>query len=90
MSLGEYSFLPWLRRGIANQLQTAAVATSRASLPVGVKVRSETATADVPARTVELVGPGDIIGVSERMVVRTEPRPGVTNFEPNYLAYVEF
>ena len=90
MSFGEYSFLPWLRRGIANQLQTAAAAASRASIAVTVRVRSDSGALDVPAKPVSLVGPGDIIGVNTQMVVRTEPRPGVTNFEPNFLAYVDF
>ena len=91
MSLGEYSFLPWLRRGIANQLQAAATATSRASLAVTVRLASDTAPAvDVPAKTVLLTGPGDIVGLNPHMVLRTEPRQGVTNFEPNYLAYVDF
>jgi hypothetical protein len=90
MSFGEYSFLPWLRRGIGSQLQAPAAAASRAALDVKVRVRSESATADVPPKSVLLIGPGDIIGMNAQMVVRTEPRRGVTNFEPNYLAYVDF
>jgi hypothetical protein len=90
VSLGEYSFLPWLRRGIANQIEIAATATSRASITVGVRVRSDVKTADVPPHSVRLVGPGDIVGMNSRMVVKTEPRDGVANFEPNYLAYVDF
>jgi hypothetical protein len=90
MSFGEYSFLPWLRRGIANQLETPAAAASRASLAVSVRVRSDAATLDVPPKPVLLVGPGDVIGVNAAMVIRTEPLPGITNFEPNYLAYVDF
>ena len=38
----------------------------------------------------QLVGPGDIVGINRRAVVRTEPRNGVTDFEPNYLAFIEF
>jgi hypothetical protein len=91
MSLGEYSFLPWLRRGIANQLQVPAGATSRASIAVGMQVASNAAApVDVPPRAVLLNGPGDVVGVNPQMVLRTEPRQGVTNFEPNYLAYVDF
>ncbi len=76
MSFGEYSFLPWLRRGIANQLQTPATATSRAALAVSVRVRSDTASLDVPPRQVLLVGPGDVTGFAPEMVLRTEPRAG--------------
>jgi len=90
MSFGHYSFLPWLRRGIANQLQLPAAAASRAALSVTVRVRSDVATLDVPSKSILLIGPGDIAGINAQMVIRTEPRHGVTTFEPNYLAYVDF
>jgi hypothetical protein len=90
MSFGEYSFLPWLRRGIANQLQLPASSSSRAALSVTVRVHSDTAALDVPAKSVLLIGPGDIIGINAQMVIRTEPRHGVESFEPNYLAYADF
>jgi len=90
MSFGEYAFLPWLRRGIANQLQKPADSASRAALEVAVRLRSDAASLDVPPRSVLLIGPGDVIGVNPQMVLRTEPRAGVTNFETNYLAYVDF
>ena len=38
----------------------------------------------------ELYGPGDVIGLDPRAIMRTEPRDWVTNFEPNYLAALEF
>ena len=37
-----------------------------------------------------LYGPADIIGIDPRLVVRTDPKPNITNFEPNYLAIVDF
>jgi hypothetical protein len=90
VTLGEYSFLPWLRRGIVNYLDTPATASSRASLNVVVHLRSDVATADVPPKRIWLKGPKDLGGLVADNVVRTEPREGVTNFEPNYLAYVDF
>jgi hypothetical protein len=90
MSFGEYSFVPWLRRGIANQLQQPATGASRAALSVAVRVRSDLDTREVPPKSVLLVGPGDVIGVNPQMVIRTEPRRGAANFEPNYLAYLDF
>ena len=41
-------------------------------------------------QTMRLYGPGDIIGIDTRLIVRTDPKPFATNFEPNYLALVEF
>ena len=37
-----------------------------------------------------LIGPGDILGIKKDNVVRTEPHDWVTDFEPNYLAFIEF
>jgi hypothetical protein len=37
-----------------------------------------------------LYGPGDVIGVERRQVVRTEPAAFARNVEPNYLAAIEF
>jgi hypothetical protein len=42
------------------------------------------------SQNVQLTGPGDVIGISPRAIVRTEPRSRVTDFEPNYLAFIEF
>jgi hypothetical protein len=42
------------------------------------------------ARPVALFGPGDIVGIDRRAIVRVEPRDWVTNFEPNYLPFIEF
>ena len=37
-----------------------------------------------------MVSPGDIIGINGDMIVRTEPRNWITDYEPNYLPFVEF
>ena len=44
----------------------------------------------LPPVTVQLVGPGDITGIDPQQVIRTEPRAGVSDFEPNYLAAIDF
>ncbi|MEQ8706054.1 MAG: hypothetical protein RIC19_19140 [Phaeodactylibacter sp.] len=41
-------------------------------------------------KKVQLVGPGDVTGIKAEAIVRTEPRPNVGNFEPNYFPYIEF
>ena len=46
-------------------------------------------TADVD-RDVQLYGPGDIVGLDPRAVVRIEPRDWITNYEPNFMPHVEF
>jgi hypothetical protein len=92
-----YSFLPWLRQGLANQITSADFDESvivRAQVRVdlelaGNKVGGGVETVAV-SRDVALFGPGDIQGIESRAIVRTEPRNWATNFEPNYLAHIEF
>jgi hypothetical protein len=95
--IATYSFLPWLRQGIANQVQSADFDNSvkvRPQVTVQLQISGDTldgGNTSVPVtRPVALFGPGDIIGIDKRAIVRTEPRDWVTNFEPNYLAHIEF
>ncbi len=96
--LGTYSFLPWLRQGLANQIQSAdfdPAVRVRAQVNVQLELRGEklsgegTLTAPIN-RSVALFGPGDIVGIEQRAIVRVEPRHWITNFEPNYLPLIEF
>lgn len=95
--IATYSFLPWLRQGIANQIASAdgdASVTLRAKIPVNLEISGE-ALSGPPLtqpvhKNVDLYGPGDILGIESRAIVRTEPRNWITNFEPNYLPFVEF
>jgi membrane protein implicated in regulation of membrane protease activity len=95
IEVAKYQFQSWVRRGIATQISEqdslgnpAALLppNERASVPIGVSVNG---TAQDP-KPFELVGPGDIIGIQRDMIVRAEPRHGIVNFEPNYLAFIEF
>ena len=96
--IGTYSFLPWLRHGLANQIQSPDFDNSvkvRAQVTVALEAKGDKVggggTASVAiSRQVSLFGPGDIVGIDKRTIVRTEPRDWITNFEPNYLAHVEF
>ncbi|MFG2351731.1 hypothetical protein [Streptomyces phaeochromogenes] len=96
MSTGAYSFLPWLRAGIATKISDPPVAPStRATIPVKLVVAGDpvegTGRLERPVeQPVQLYGPGDVVGVDPRAISRTEPRPWITNVEPNYLAHIEF
>ncbi|MFD5521053.1 hypothetical protein [Streptomyces sp. NPDC127066] len=89
-----YTFLPWLRSGIATRITTDPGTAARASVPVALRVTAEDGTGTAPPRdvqrTVQIYGPGDVIGIDPRTVSRTEPRSWITNVEPNYLAHIEF
>ena len=95
--IATYSFLPWLRSGLANQITSV-------DLDDTVKLRAEVQVAlelsgtqpdggtltETVSRKVALFGPGDIVGIESRAIVRVEPRHWITNFEPNYFPFVEF
>lgn len=92
ISVGRYTFASWLRRGIGtrvtqpDRLGAGGAGTSeRATVPVDVSLNGAGIS-----KNFALVGPGDIIGVNPQMVIRTEPLNWISNFEPNYLAFVEF
>ena len=96
--IASYSFLPWLRQGVANTITApdhdAAVKT-RASIHVEVTLKGEplgggAELTQTIAQDIALYGPGDIIGIDPRAIFRTDPRPWITNFESNYLPAIEF
>ena len=96
--LSTYSFLPWLRQGLGGQITADdgdPGVSGRASVGVRLKITGEdqagAAFGAVPVtKDVELYGPGDVVGIDSRAVVRTDPRHWITNAEPNYLTHVEF
>lgn len=78
------SFYSWQREGIANAIQ-AVGASPRPKVELEVRIDNQSAK-----QKFQVVGPGDIIGFSTDMVIRTEPVHWNTNFPPNLLAYIEF
>ena len=94
---GAYSFLPWTRQGLANRISAAdgdATVKLRAQIAVDLTLTAKKLDGnEAPSpisRPTQLYGPGDVLGIDSRAIVRVEPRNFTTNFEPNYLAAVEF
>jgi len=92
ITVAKYTFSSWLRNGIGGNVnQTDNLADGspsvkeRATVPVDVQINGQNIHKDF-----SLLGPGDIIGINPQMVVRTEPLNWITNFEPNYLPFIEF
>ena len=88
---GAYTFLPWLRRGVATAIKrkdgdTAALAP-RAQIDVAVSLNSGALSASA---TLSLLGGGEVIGLDPRAVIRTWPRAGVYDAASNYFPLVEF
>src|SRR5438445_306833 len=95
--VASYSFLPWVRQGIAGKITSAdldAAVKLRGTIAVELEVTGDGGPG-APVRNpvhkdVQLYGPGDIVGIESRAIVRVDPRDWITNFEPNYLPSIEF
>ena len=85
--VSHYTFLPWYRTGLASVVDR--IEGDRGALDISVHTKIGGAAEDFK-RPVHLIGPGDIVGIDARAVVRVEPRPFSNDFEPNYLAAIEF
>jgi hypothetical protein len=86
---GAYTLLPWMRQGIAaSPLPVDTLGSDLAArVPLPVELRVNADSVSVPAR---LYGPGDVIGIDRRQVVRTDPAARAASAEPTFLAAVEF
>jgi hypothetical protein len=90
MPAADLSFLPWVRQGAAGAIATVdTLGPSQAAVAdvsIGLKVNN----APLPHVAVRLRGPADVVGIDAHQVVRTDPRPNTTNFEPNCFPSIEF
>jgi hypothetical protein len=86
-----------LRRGIANRVLAADLdptVSLRATIPIDLTLSGTNLDGSISSSTIHrdvgLYGPGDVIGIDARAVIKVEPRDWITNFESNHLPYVEF
>ena len=92
ITVAKYTFSSWLRKGIGAKINETdnlgggvTAVKERPTVPVDVQINTRNIHKDFA-----LLGPGDVIGINPAMVVRTEPKHWITNFEPNYLPFIEF
>jgi hypothetical protein len=89
-----YQFLPWVRSGLSAQVVTRDTlgpgTPGRAALGVEVRIGRRTGAPVTVSQRLEVLGPGDVIAVDPRQVLRTDPRADATDFEPNFLVQIEF
>ncbi|MBT8185524.1 MAG: hypothetical protein KJN76_11840, partial [Eudoraea sp.] len=103
--LANYSFIPWLRQGLATKITEKDtlgasgtgldITEQRAKLQVDLTIQDTSIEDDslndtVISKQVQVIGPGDIIGLSDRAIVRTNPKARINNFEANSLVYIDF
>jgi hypothetical protein len=99
--IAHYSFIPWFRQGLNSQIiekdtlgLTNGTALQRANLQVQITVQAENVEGggneQTIAKVIQVVGPGDVMNVSNKVLIRVNPAPNVNNYEANNLAYMEF
>ncbi|HSH58259.1 MAG TPA: hypothetical protein VK988_01205, partial [Acidimicrobiales bacterium] len=89
-----YRFLSWSRRGLAAAAVPSGpggMANGHSVVPVTLCVlRGEETTATPVGVSLRLYGPGEVVGIDPRQVIRTDPPALTTSFEPNYFPAIEF
>lgn len=96
-----YSFISFLRQGIANGIRNVSdpskggnpinTGSPRPEIDVTVNVRYDNAvTEPLPKKKLELYGPGDVVGINQTVIIRTQPQHFNTTYEPKHLAFIEF
>ena len=92
-TISTYTFLPWLRQGIANKIGTGGSSAGRATIPVSLKLKGNALQgADLEHtinRQIALYGPEDISGKEKKTILKNEHRNCITMFELNYMPYIE-
>jgi hypothetical protein len=94
MADARYTYLPWVRHGIATLIPVAdpldETIPARARLPVRLRLDLEERTSSSATITARLQGPSDITGIDPGQIVRTVPEADASDVEGNYFAHVEF
>jgi hypothetical protein len=83
------SLLPWVRQGAVSAIDAIPDSTSPVAT-VSPQLTLNQQTGTIPQVSITLRGPADVIGIDANQVVRTDPRPGTADFEPNCFPSVEF
>ncbi|HEV8333457.1 MAG TPA: hypothetical protein VGQ22_18680 [Steroidobacteraceae bacterium] len=87
---GSVVFMPWVRQGAAAAINVAD--TLGSNMRGAVDLKATLAINSVPGDpiTVRLRGPADVLGIDPNEIVRVDPKPNTTDFEPNYFPGIEF
>lgn len=87
--LAEFKLFPFLRKGLA------AGSSSNGSLSLGLTIKrsnddGSTSSEETLTKDLSTYGPGDIIGIDQRLIIRTSPEKHVYDFETTNLVAIEF
>src|SRR5262245_13469134 len=90
MAPANLSFLPWIRQGAAGAIGVVDTLGSAQPAVADVSVALSVNARPLPQVPLRLRGPADVIGIDRHQVVRTDPRPNTSDFEPNCFPSIEF
>ena len=83
-------FLPWVRQGAAAAINVPDTLGSNLRGAIDLQARLTINGAPGDPVIVRLRGPADVVGIDPGEIVRVDPKPNTTDFEPNYFAGIEF
>ena len=88
-------FTSWVRRGAAGAIAetdpaSGPWATPATFQPSVILTMNGAPQPALPGPALPLLGPGAVTGLSSNAIVRTDPAPGATGVEDNYLVQIEF
>jgi hypothetical protein len=86
---GFYTFLPWVRTGIAAAVTAPPPGDIRARTTISVPVQGGATPQDV-TQTLVVRGPGDLVGFQGNQIIRRYPEWNATRAEDSFLVHVEF
>jgi hypothetical protein len=79
-------FLPYVREGISPTTTLAG----RAHVPVSLQLESAGRTPREITKLMPMLGPGDVMGIEPRQVLRASPTAGARDAEPDFFPAIEF
>jgi hypothetical protein len=79
-----------MRQGLAAMVNDLSKPGRRITVPVKLHLASSTEQADTVTKQVALLGPGDVLGINERVIGKTEPEHQSRTFEPSLIPFIEF
>lgn len=83
-------YLPSVRRGLFTKTAIDSSNLQRRTVSVSVTANSSAGNEVEAKVNIAVVGPGDVLGFREDMILRTDPQPNIGNFNPSHIPFIEF
>ena len=87
---GHFTFVPWVRTGLAAAQESPSSDPVRATVRLNLTVTDDGPTSEEVERTLVLRGPGDVMGLDPAQIIRRFPATDTIDAEESLLAHIEF